>query len=151
MERRFDLKSTFKMTLLAAASTAVLANVSLADPVDTLYANKNYTFCDARLLAKFWGESLYDAKVAAGTMIEQGQGQHIAGKLATARTMGGVRCTFDDSADNPRYTYDDAVALAKYWGYPNAGVAKTKIGNLLFNGRNVHIIRSLRAARGGTY
>ena len=149
METNFSLKSTFKMALLAAASTAVLASTAFAEPTQTFYNDKNHTFCDIKLLAKFWGESNYDAKIGAGTMMEQGQGQHIPGKLAVARTMG-VTCGWAD-ADNPRYTYDDAVVLAKYWGEPNPGAAKSKVGDLLFNGQNVHIIRSLRAARGGTY
>lgn len=144
------LKTTFRATLLAAASTAVLATVTFANPVDTFYADKNYTYCDLKLLAKFWGEDTYKAKITAGTMMEQGQGQNIPPKLATARTMGGVECTFAD-ADNPDYTYDDAVALAKYWGMKQPGDAKTKVAEALFNGNNVHVIRSLRAARGGTY
>lgn len=142
-------KTTFRATLLAAASTAVLATVTLANPVDTFYANKNYTYCDLKLLAKFWGEDTYKAKISAGTMMEQGQGQHIPGKLAVARTMG-VTCAWTD-ADNPNYTYDDAVALAKYWGMKEPWDAKTKIGESIFNGANIHVIRSLRAARGGTY
>lgn len=143
------LRTTLRATLLAAASTAILASATAANPVDAFYNNKNHTYCDLKLLAKFWGEDTYKAKIAAGNMILEGNGGWLPGKLQAARSMG-VSCTFFD-ADNPNYTYDDAVALAKYWGYNNPGQAKSKVAEQLFNGNNIHVIRSLRAARGGTY
>lgn len=137
----------------ALVSTATITPSAMAGPADAFYASGNYTYCDIKLLANFWGVSRGDAKITAGRKIQLGNTRIVNEKIQAARPYGrqrGVTCSFAD-ADNPAYSYNDAVALAKYWGMRSPSDAKAKIGQLLYSGGNIHIRRSLRAARGGQY
>ncbi len=137
----------------AVAVVATLGQPAFAGPIDAFYAGGRYTYCDAKLLATFWGEGVGKAKMDAGRKLELGNRRYVNDKLRSARTYAasrGVRCTFAD-ANNPTYSYNDAVSLARYWGMNRPWDAKLKIGRLLTNGQNIHIRRSLRAARGGRY
>lgn len=138
------------MPVTAAAALAATVAPGLADPATTFYSSSRHTFCDIKLLARFWGEGNYKAKITAGQMMERGQGRFLPGKLAHARN-NMVRnqrfCSWAD-ADNPRYTYNDAVLIGRYWR-TSAGDAKDWVGKMLYYGRNQYVMRVLRMARLG--
>ena len=92
------------------------------EPAATFYAGQKYTYCDAKVLAHFWsgstsGDNIWEAKVSAGEMILNRQTRALDQKIRAAAQMfsqAGQSCEFED-ADNPPYSYDDAVSLASYW------------------------------------
>lgn len=140
--------------LLAGVSLAVFMSTSTmighaqVNYANTFYQTGGYTYCDAKLLAGLWNQSVWDAKVIAGDKLAHGLADAVREQLQDARNQAGrnnVRCSFED-ADNPRYTYDDAVKLANYWGEPTPYDAKLKIGRLLQDGYNDAIRSALRSA-----
>lgn len=135
--------------LLASAAIAPLPALA-RDPVSAFYGSGEFTYCDLKILAKFWGSDTYDAKIDAGNMLLNGRYNDLKEKIRVASrewTAAGNRCTFDD-ADNPRYTYNDAADLAAYWG---GGMtpwdAKLKIASNLGTGGNLWIKAELQQAR----
>jgi hypothetical protein len=139
-----------QLPLTAAVALTAMAVPSLADPARTFYSTRRHTYCDLKLLARFWGVDTYRAKVTAGRMMERGEGRYLPGKLAHARN-NMVRnqrfCGWGD-ADNPRYSYNDAVMIGRYWR-TSVGNAKGWVGKMLYFGRNRYVLRVLRMARAG--
>jgi len=140
--------------LLAGVSLAVFMSTSSiigqaqVNYANTFYQTGGYTYCDAKLLAGLWNQSVWDAKVIAGDKLAHGLADAVRDQLQDARNQAdrnNIRCTFED-ADNPRYTYDDAVKLAAFWGEPTPYDAKLKIGRLLQDGYNDAIRSALRSA-----
>lgn len=118
--------------------------------VDAFYRGQKYTFCDAKILAKFWSSSIWEAKVGGGEMVLARKSRQLNEKLRFAAnewSRAGYSCAFED-ADNPPYTYDDAVALARYWG---GGMepydAKLKIVRNIEGGGNSWVLGELAKAR----
>jgi hypothetical protein len=99
-----------------------------------------YTYCDAKILGQYWGESTMEAKVRIGKKILAGP----EGMTALDNIMPGAReqaannlnpqselCYFGEKG----YTYDDAVALARFWGMATPYEAKLKAEKQLIMGR----------------
>ena len=122
--------------------------------VDAFYAGQKYTYCDAKVLANFWGSEIWDAKIGAGQMIMNRQARQLNQKLRNAAdiwSQSGQSCSFED-ADNPPYSYDDAVSLAKFWSKDwNQDVtpydAKMKIVLNIEGGGNSWVLGELAKAR----
>lgn len=157
MRRTFAIKHDAGrlLRLAQAPLTAVVALTamvapSLADPARTFYNDRRHTYCDLKLLARYWNVDTFRAKVIAGQMMERGQGRYLPGKLSYARS-NVVRnqrfCSWAD-ADNPRYSYNDAVIIGRYWR-TSVGNAKDWVGKMLYFGRNRYVLRVLRLARRG--
>lgn len=75
------------------------------------FTNAGYQYCDAVVLGNYWGWEVWDAKVAAGRMLSEGQANALARDVRAARQQGH-RCSFDDTG----LSYDDAEAVAALWG-----------------------------------
>lgn len=140
---------TVRATMLAAVSVIAISTSAFAAPKDkvqTFYQSGQYTYCDAKQLSAFWGISTWDAKVRAGGKLQTGGPSVLNWNVKRAQALArqrGIRCDYSEGG----YSYKDAVALAKYWGYKTPWDAKLKMGRLLANGGNLHIRRALRAAR----
>jgi hypothetical protein len=105
-----------------------------------------YTYCDAKLLAAYWGQSVYDAKARAGEKLLRDERSVVEEFLSSARNQApenGTTCTFYDEG----YSYDDAALLAKHWGKAEPWDAKLKMNRLLMNGKNADIQKALQSAK----
>lgn len=146
------LRSTLKYAVIPVTAAAALAGSAvsaIAGPVDTFFASGRYTYCDAKLLARFWGETPWKAKHTAGRMIQRGQGRFLPGKLAVARRL--TRNNYRFCNYTMAYQYNDAVLVARYWR-SGVGGAKDWMGKMLYLGRNWRIRQVIRLARlGRTY
>ena len=145
MNRRQALTS---IAALAATST-LFSNSANANAANAFYRTGEYTYCDLKILAAYWKRDTYQAKIAAGQKILSGYNNTLKQALKSARPVAqqaGVRCTFAD-ADNPSYSYNDAVKLARHWGVKTPWDAKLKIASNLFYGGNLWVRGQLAAAR----
>jgi hypothetical protein len=114
------------------------------------YFAQGYTYCDAKVLAAFWGEATpYAAKVRLGDkMLRWGPNDaqaHVpaARSQALQKPEAELPCTFMDGG----YSYDDAVLLAKYWGKKEPWEAKVKIARLLIQGKDADLQTALKKAK----
>lgn len=154
-------KQTRRQVLATAAATGAVAAVGVTtanaqNAVGAFYQSGEYTYCDAKILASYWGNSPYQAKVVGGEKI-------LAGNAATLRAAvkeavkhagrNGIKCTFAD-ANNPPYSYNDAVLLANYWTRQwgrkmTPYDAKLKIALNIEGGGNLWVRGELAKARRG--
>ena len=109
-----------------------------------------YTYCDAKVLAAFWGEATpYAAKVRLGDkMLRWGAAEaHAYVPAARAQALqqpeAQLPCSFEDGG----YTYDDAVLLAAYWGKSEPWGAKVKMAHMLIDGKDRGIKVALKRAK----
>lgn len=114
------------------------------------YFALGYTYCDAKVLAAFWGEATpYAAKVRLGDkMLQWGAADaqsHVPAARAQAlqKPESELPCTFIDGG----YTYEDAVVLAKYWGRNEPWEAKVKMAQLLIEGKDRDLKTALKRAK----
>ena len=116
------------------------------------YFVQGYTYCDAKVLAVFWGEaSPYAAKIRLGQkMLSWGPADaqaHVpsAREQALQKSVPELPCDYTDGG----YSYDDAALLATYWGENSTVDAKIKMTRLLIQGRNAQIQAAQTAAQAG--
>lgn len=137
------------VALLAGAAIVPLPAFA-KDAVDAFYETGEFTYCDLKMLAKFWGSDTYEAKLDAGNMLLSGEHKELKEKITIASrqwSASGNRCNFED-ADNPSYSYDDAVKLAAYWGGGMTPFdAKLKVASNLETGDNLWVKSELQKAR----
>ena len=114
------------------------------------YFAQGYTYCDAKVLAAFWGETTpYAAKVRLGDkMLRWGPADaqaHVPDARAQAlqKPASEMPCSFADGG----YSYEDAVLLATYWGKNEPWGAKLKMAQLLIEGKNRAIKTALKRAK----
>ena len=118
-----------------------------AEPLAAFWASQ-FHYCDARMLADFWGTDAYNGKVSIGYKVMDGSPDQLAylqGQLAQGRTLAqqrGAACQFIEL----NYTYDDAAMMAQLW---RTGVdqAKTRMSDLVGHGRDGEIRQQLAIAR----
>lgn len=110
-----------------------------------VFFNNGYNYCDAKLIAAFWGMGVGRAKAEAGRKILAGGGNVLRNDvMPRARQM--ARCEWADTG----HSYQDAERLAAYWGYGSVWEAKNKVAQLYTQGNTGQVRRSLQAAgRGG--
>lgn len=119
---------------------------------NAFYDNPTNTYCDLRLLSAYWQQDFYESKIRAGSKLLAGAHSTMEQYRQAARDYAlehNVRCTFAD-ADNPRYTYEDAVKLANYWGKPEPYGAKLKIAGMLQAGQNKLVKQALQNGKNGS-
>ena len=120
----------------------------LQENLDAFFSSE-YTYCDAQRLAEYWGDSLVDAKVSIGQKILWGDRgvayleQYLVDAEAQA-LFQDIRnlCLFYEEG----YTYDDAVALSKFWGDSSPWDAKIRIERNLILGNDEIVQEALRLA-----
>ncbi|MEC4885384.1 MAG: hypothetical protein SAL70_29320 [Scytonema sp. PMC 1070.18] len=115
------------------------------------FFNSRYDYWDARVLADFWGQSLDEAKARIGRKVLWGP-TNVAildQFLVDARVkalQSANRSTYKFFVESG-YTYDDAKALAKFWGDRSPADAKLRIERNLILGNNEMIDQALQYAR----
>ena len=122
---------------------------TVQDAVAKYFAN-DYNYCDAKVLAAFWGETTpYDAKVRLGDKMLRWGPADAQAHVPPAREQalqkgeqGEWICSWDEDGG---YTLDDAGLLATYWG-KGYGETKTKIRRLLVQGKNADVQAALQNA-----
>lgn len=114
------------------------------DPFSS-YVNSRYEYCDAKVLGALWGEDTYTAKSSIGQMLMDGEGALLEEKLAASRQRAlddlsnrDIRCHYDDIG----VSYDDAVALAQYWGVDTWEAKMRAEEKFLRDGNNDQYVRS---------
>lgn len=147
-----------RRNVIVGASTvmgaAILPSAAVAQndqaSVDAFYRGQKYTYCDAKVLAHFWGTDEWSAKIGAGEMLLQRQERDLKDKLRSAASRWSQDCKscgFEDM-DNPVYSYDDAAALAAFWvGGRTPYHAKMKIVLNVEGGGNHWVVSELAKAR----
>jgi hypothetical protein len=157
---------TLALAISAVLTTSSQATPAIANPMGHLTLSNNaslllasnqtalnafwegqYSYCDAKLLAAYWGQSVYEAKARAGEKLLLGARRVVEDYLSRARTQaqetGAATCTFYEEG----YSYDDATLLAQYWGKPTPWDAKLKMNRLLMSGNNAAIQTALQSAK----
>ena len=133
---------------LGADETSSVLLAELQEELDAFFSSK-YTYCDAQLLGNYWGQSALDAKVRIGQKILWGdrgvayleqfivdaQGQALSQDIRNL-------CLYFEQG----YSYDDAVALAEFWGDPSPWDAKIRIERNLILGNDEIVQEALRLA-----
>jgi hypothetical protein len=133
-------------TSLTIVSLAVPlpAQADQAEDDARYFFERGYTYCDAKLIAAYWGMSdVYDAKSGGGAKLRLDGGEEgLIGALQEGRRMSS--CTFDDTG----WSYDDAEALGKFWGV-EVGDTKDKIASYYTTGQSKEVLKALEDARNG--
>ena len=114
------------------------------------YFLEGYNYCDAEVLAAFWGEATpYDAKVRLGTkMLRWGPADadaHLPAARAKAVNMplGEMPCWYADYG----YSFEDAEVMAVYWEWDDVSDAKLKMTRMLIKGNDAELRAALKAAK----
>lgn len=113
------------------------------------FFSSKYNYCDAELLSDFWGQSLTESKARIGRKVLWGNGgvpyleQYLVDARIQAIQQDSQLCTFHEAG----YTYEDAVALAGFWGDPSPWEAKQRIERNLLLGKQRTVNAALRKAR----
>jgi hypothetical protein len=119
------------------------------------FFNSKYNYWDARILADYWGQSLVDAKARIGRKVLWGSTNVaiLEQFLVDARVsaLQSVGSASDPSSyrlyGESRYTYEDAQALARFWGDPSPTDTKLRIVRNLILGNQKIVDQALRYAR----
>ena len=116
--------------------------------LNAFFASGKYSYCDAKILANYWGQSVVEAKARIGRKIIWGDGgvpyleQFMVDARVRALQNPEELCYFQEN----EYSYDDAVVLAKFWGDRTPWDAKLRIErNLLLDNKQV-VQQALRMA-----
>jgi len=156
---------TLALAISAVLTTSSQATPAIANPMGHLTLSNNaslllasnqtalnafwegqYSYCDAKLLAAYWGQSVYEAKARVGEKLLLGARRVVEEYLSRARIKAqktGATCNFYEEG----YSYDDVELLAQYWGKPTPGDAKLKMNHLLMSGNDVAIQKALQSAK----
>jgi hypothetical protein len=127
-------------TSLTFAAIGMIEAASAKD-FSSVFLGKGYNYCDAKLLAGFWGVSIDQAKSTGGEKIANGLSKNLRNMMVQARQQG--RCDWSDTG----YSYEDAEALSRYWGR-SIDDAKAKVADLYTAGDAKQVNRALKKARG---
>jgi hypothetical protein len=143
LESETTIKFARVLVMSTSLTFATIGMVEAASAKDfsAVFLNKGYNYCDAKLLAGFWGVSVDQAKSTGGEKIANGLSKNLKNMLGQARQQG--RCDWSDTG----YSYEDAEALARYWGR-SVDDAKAKVANFYTAGDAKKVDRALKKARG---
>ncbi len=115
--------------------------------LDTFFAS-DYTYWDAAILASYWGQDLEEAKARIGRKIGWGPADVaileqflLDARLASLQSVDDLRFYGESS-----YTYDDAAALAEFWGDATPYDAKLRIERNIILGQADDVAAALDLA-----
>jgi hypothetical protein len=115
------------------------------------FFNSKYDYWDARVLADFWGQSIDEAKARIGRKVLWGPTNvAILEQFLVDARVNALRSANRNSSRffvESEYTYDDAKALARFWGERSPADAKLRIERNLILGNNEMIDQALQYAR----
>ncbi|MED5370672.1 MAG: hypothetical protein VX899_06650 [Myxococcota bacterium] len=113
------------------------------------FFESEFDYCDAKVLAAFWGEDLSQAKATISQKLTAGGPEvvHFALKMAQERALqaGNPTCSVYEMG----YTVADAEALAQNWGYTTQE-AKAAMFNKYLNVGEKGLVEALKASNAPT-
>ena len=114
------------------------------------FLNSGYSYWDAKVLANFWGQELGESKQRIGRKMGWGAESKAALGLtlvdARVKALGSIeqlQLYFDSD-----FGYNDAEAIANYWGDPSAYHGKLRIERNLILGHEYDLRSLISASRG---
>jgi hypothetical protein len=122
-----------RLSLLLALFS--LPSVASAQSSNTFFES-SYDYCDAKLLAGFWGESVSDAKATISQKIDLGAEDFVKSALSTARERAIIQETPVCTIYEMGYTYADAEALAAAWSIDVTEAKATMFQKMLHQGED---------------
>ena len=132
-------------------ATEIQLSQSNLDRELVAYSNSEYTYWDAAMLADYWGQDLLETKARMGrkilwgpadtAILEQFLVDARISALAFLESEEYLRFFWESS-----YDYDDAVALAAFWGDPTPWDAKLRIERNLIMGNSDEVVEALQYA-----
>lgn len=136
--------------LLALVGFALSQPAFAADGQTEMSAffSSSYDYCDAKLLAAYWGHDVGEAKARIGRKIGWGDQAILEGMIASAkeraRTNQSPTCNIYEAG----YTYEDAALIAKLWGM-TVEAAKATIESKVLWGNEAYLQSELARGRNG--
>lgn len=140
------ISNTFSQNISEEINPALLAQRNNTRSELDAFFNSKYNYCDTKILSQYWGKSIGDTKALIGRKVLWGDRgiPYLEQYLVTARikAIRGIYngCSYADEG----YTYDDAVALSKFWGESSAWEAKQRIESNLMLGKQSEVDSALR-------
>ncbi len=147
------VKGQDKKNLLPIAdeTASVLLAQTEIEELDAFFSYGEYTYCDAKMLGNYWGLSLIEAKALIGRKVLWGdtgiallKQYFVDAQVKALSEYDNNICYFTENG----YTYDDAVALADFWGERNPWEAKLRIQRNFILGNDQIVEEALRLATG---
>ncbi|MGK7903465.1 MAG: hypothetical protein AB4352_19080 [Hormoscilla sp.] len=114
--------------------------------LNAFFASGKYSYCDAKILANYWGQSVVEAKARIGRKIIWGKKdvlyleQFMVDARVRALQNPEELCYFQEN----KYTYNDAVVLAEFWGDRTPWEAKLRIERNMILGNKQIVQQTLR-------
>lgn len=138
---------------LCVLSSPLFAGVAHANNDEIQrYADSDYTYCDAKVLAAFWGEDVWSAKARIGRKIGWGDDRF----LAQMRSQAGVQSMSNPATQcqfyETMYSYKDAENLSKAWKISVSEAKATLARKASVNGEEAvrkDVLNGLTATQGG--
>jgi hypothetical protein len=146
-----EAKEAKELFLVSEHNSSLLLSQTQEQELDAFFSSGKYTYCDAKILADYWGQSTLDAKARIGRKLLSGEGglSVLEDSVTGARDLAVSRlqsqqelCFFEEKG----YTYDDAVALARFWGNSTPWEAKLQVEKYLILGEYQAVRNALRSA-----
>lgn len=105
---------------------------------------KKYTYCDAKMIAGMWKQSVEEGKTTIGLKLMSKNTRALTKIVTDARTFAkknaDARCSFYDAG----FTYDDAVKLAAAWK-KTEGEAKARVEDMITKGQEASVRATLKS------
>jgi hypothetical protein len=135
-------------TLILALS--LLAGTARAEDLSTYTAwFDKYSRCELHLAARTWGVDENAASERLKELATAGEGAQIDAAVDAARqkttATGWEVCDYHEAG----FSYDDAEALAAFWGLSDAAEAKARIEHKLMYRYEADLASELKAAHNG--
>lgn len=112
--------------------------------IATFLAQDKYTYCDAKMIAGMWKQSIEESKAFIGAKLGMRSTRSVDRTVSKARVHAqknqAARCSFHDAG----FTYQDAVRLARMWRV-SEGDAKALVEDKIVAGQEAAIRQQLRA------
>lgn len=138
------------ISAIADNSAEILLAQTLQEKLDAFFSSGKYTYCDAKILGNYWGQSVVDAKVLIGQKILSGE--RGMAYLEQYQVDAQVKALSDPEPSvcffyEKGYTYDDAVALAEFWFKESPWEAKIQAEKNFILGKDEFVENALRLAK----
>jgi hypothetical protein len=134
-------RALFVCTSLTLATLVTPLPAQASEEDVTAFFSKGYTYCDAKLLANFWGIDVFQAKETGGAKIRLKNEKTLKSVLKKARKQSA--CNFEDT----QVSFEDAEKLAGFWGI-DVVQSKDKIAALYTAGKSKDVAKALEQAKG---
>jgi hypothetical protein len=133
------------MRILVVLSLLFMGGAAFANDTELKsYLGSPYSYCDAKILAAYWGQSTWDAKLRIGRKVGWDDQTTVDQMLDTARRQARASAETCDFAETS-FTQQDADLLAAYWGV-EVTEAKARVGQKMMWGGHQLVRSALDAA-----